>query len=459
MNQAKRRTADCIVAIPFLAVLILALYTATFAFPMTDDFCTFGRLLNNSDLNPFAETAYLYMQWTGRYSASFLTALAGFFGFTLPIPFQWTYVAWLVIALASVLASAILATGALARTRNPLLATIATAAFFAFMPSKLEGAMWVTGVAVYTLGIVFLLMIVGLIGKPRGPMTTAITALLIAISAGFNEFMSLVIGAFLFSWTILNSQDAQDRKRNIAYLAVFAVAFAVTIVAPGNFARNTTVAVVQFDIAQSLRMAVTSLAGIWNNEIRPNIFVLIALSAAAFAAGWGKEPTAPRRVLPLAVAVAASLPIHLIAFPMLLGDVVPGRVLNQSYGLTVLGGLLLCGWLGSMVSSQPTRLSFVITRGAIAVAGVMCFLSVPSQQYAVAATSFGPTWKAEQSARHELLSNKKHEAGLQELAAFTDEPAWPPVLKGGDITTDPSYWVNHCVSIFYNVEGVALRSE
>ena len=89
--------------------------------------------------------------------------------------------------------------------------------------------------------------------------------------------------------------------------------------------------------------------------------------------------------------------------------------------------------------------------------GVMFIASAPFRQVVNIIRDFGPIWSAEQLERANTLQAGRGNAVV--LAPFTAEGDTPPLLQGTDISKDPSYWVNSCMSGYYGLKDVRLQEK
>ena len=102
-------TFRVLATVPYVLALLVVLYAARYGFPQTDDYCTFGRLVRQHDANPFVETWHLYMNWTGRYTSSFLVAAVGTLTTLLPLSVHAVYAGMLALMIGGVIVGGIAA--------------------------------------------------------------------------------------------------------------------------------------------------------------------------------------------------------------------------------------------------------------------------------------------------------------------------------------------------------------
>lgn len=466
MHPESSRALRWVALLPYLWVVAVVAVAITHAFPQTDDFCTFGRLFRSSGGNPFAETWSLYLHWTGRYSASFAVAVTGWLAGISPLPFQWTYAGVLLAFLVLFLLACMQASRMLAARGavNLPLAMILCAAVLALMPSKLEGATWLTGAAVYMLSVSFALLAFRAVEQSTASGRTGdllLSSSLLAVTVGFNELVALVVGAWLVVRLPSQRHDRGRMNRSLLHLGVFAIFFGASVLAPGNFVRDATMATPRHDLAQAFALARESYQLIVSELIQPNAWALALLFAAAAAAGAivyrGDTPRRARDFVPLAVALLVALPLHLVVYSFLTGERIPARVLNQALALALVGTLLAASWLGGRWSARLRAAGDRRLLWIVLVAGVVLVAGAPFRYLATTTRDFGPIWQAHQEARHQaLIAARVQGISHPALKPLPSERVSTPVLSGADITADPENWINRCVADFYGVERVAL---
>lgn len=472
ISQATHRRGTAAVLLasaPYLWVAAAFLYAAFFAFAQTDDFCTFGRLLWRQGGNPLMETWSLYFSWTGRYSSTFIVTLCGWLIGIAPIGEHWVYsgyVAALMLALGVSLHAAqrLIGDGGGGRWLPGLV-------LFAFVlvltPSKLEGLLWMTGAAVYTLGVAALLWQAvevqrDLRSPPVGWGVSWRSLAAIFLVTGFNELLALSAGG-LVVLVALAYRERRYWPQHLAYLGVFLVSLLVTTMAPGNFARDSLSEAVRHDVGLALRLAGESLELFWTTRLSLEGTVVVYLALASLAAGlWlgrvrGVTPGSFRRLWPLLVALLTALPLHALVYSFLTGEAMPGRIVNQAYVMGLVGLGLLSTWLGlRLAAGWGAR---VPATAVMAVLGLVLVTSAPYRNFIVVIREDAPGWRTEQLARHALLQEARiSKAARVVLPPFSDRPALVSVLQGGDALADPTYWVNSCLAGYARVPEIVVEA-
>lgn len=470
-HQIDRRGAAAVLlaSVPYFWVAAAFLYAAFFAFAQTDDFCTFGRLLWRQGANPLLETWHLYLNWTGRYSSTLVVTLCGWLIAIAPVGEHWVYsgyVAALMLALAAALhgAQRLIGDGGGGRW---LPALILFAFVLVLTPSKLEGLLWMTGAAVYTLGVAALLwqaleMQRDLRSAPTGWGVSWRSLLAIFLVSGFNELLALSAGGMI----VLVAIAYRERRywpQHLAYLAVFLASLLVTTLAPGNFARDSLSQAVRHDVSLALRLAWESLDLFWTTRLSLEGTLVIYFAGASLAAGlWlgrvrGVLAGSFRRLWPLLVALLVALPLHALVYSFLTGEAMPGRIVNQAYVMGLVGLGLFSSWLGLRLAASWGRR--VPATAVVLVLGLVLVTSAPYRSFAVVIREDAPGWRSEQLARQALLQQARVlKQARVTLPPFSDRPALVSVLQGGDALADPAYWVNSCLAGYQRVPEIVVEA-
>lgn len=457
-------------SLPYLLMVGVFCYALTFAFPQTDDFCTFGRLENNSGGNPLREALYLYNHWTGRYSASFATAVVGWLHGLVPLSLQTVYAACLIAALLVFVATAYLATRTVYADRRGsfALAMLMVSVSLLLMPSRLEGVFWLTGVAVYTLGIFAMLALCdygtrdsAVDAKGRARIDPATVASIVA-AVGFNEFIGLCVGVFLGVRFLLIARDRAHLRQNIAYFAAYAIAFSAALFAPGNFVRDSTISATRHDLGAALRMSWESLSNFKRMHLIPEAPMLAAAILAALAIGIAASSSHRRaefrRAFPAIAALLAAFPVHVFVYTFLVGDLPPGRVINEAYVMSLLAVCMLAAWSGmTLARIAPIAAARRFAPAAVFFAGLVLASGKDFREVVTSTRDFAPLWaKQQEQRRQRILAAAPGEALT--LPAFSRERTDPPIFQGADISADNAYWVNRCVADYYRLGELRLET-
>lgn len=467
MHSPPRHWVAQLPLIPYALIACCFLVATAFTFLQTDDYCTFGRVIHRHGGNPLADVYLLYMEWTGRYSASIVVALVA--AASALVNPAWVYPLALMVFIALFAWACMLLSRLSTRhlTTHLPLAAVMLASTLLITPSKLEQFFWLTGAAVYFVGASLALVLVYRLraGETRAaghkPLREISTHLIIVATVGFNEFLALVVGACL-SWSIVQDfrNRAEDRqwRTHIIRMSVFLAALALTILAPGNFSRDAASTTLRHDVMGSLAMMVESMGFLARSLFAESGLPLVASLAAAFASGWlvpSSDKQHVRQGLPYMVILILALPMHLWVYSFLTGESTPGRVMNQAVLLAHLALCVCLAWGGSVMANRRSaeRRSTLPANIALSLAGVMLLLSPSTVEFAKAVLNFAPTWRAEQLQRHSGLSNVQEHKPVY-VRPFSSGDSDPRTFSGTDVTADPSNWINKCVADYYEVNSV-----
>ena len=444
------------------------LLTSFYTFLQGDDFCTFGRLFYLHNSNPFTETAFLYKEWTGRYTSSFLIALPGAVSRLVPVDILIVYRLFVFAYLLSVFAALYVFSRVLTDSTGLrlLLSLLVTNLCLLLMPDKAMGIYWVTGSAVYCIAIsAFLLLAVRIHDEyttrleARHP--TAATVLLLFAVIGFNELLAVSAGMLLGLYTLAHGRHGWNRK-TMLLMAAWSVFMAVTVLAPGNFFRDGGLTTERHKIGPAIDMLVAALRHYWSSAIRPTVPALILALAGGVLIGMSARTRlkleAWRSWAPAVACLLLSFPVQLFIYSFLAGEPAPGRVIDQSGTLLWLGVIVLslaAGWhlpIARLGQQWPAAAAPYAVLGA----GLAQLLHPEFLSLNQDLRSFAPGYAVEQTARIQTI-NQALANGQKTLTVsqFTLEPArW---LYIGDITPDPTYWLNACVATYYQLEKISLK--
>ena len=470
LRNASRYRILCLAALaPILWLIVVMAWGGVYSFPQTDDFCTFGRVFAHDAYNPFADVWRTYLTWTGRYASVFMVASAAWLSSVVPWPIHVTYQTLVVMLTLVFVAGCVAAMGVLSVSRfvNVAVACIAGAAALTFMPSRLEGVYWLSGAAIYVTSIAVFLALArsvtrdDLTDEGRSGARWPYTSLaLIVFCVGFNELIALSLGGFILLRVVFFARGAAYRKRNLAYGIAYVASTLLTVFAPGNFARDAISHVSRHELAGAWRLALHSMELFADTRTAADGNVLLAMLVGTAAFTWAAKPggfVKFRRIAPMALTLLTAMPTHLYVYSFLTGEETPGRIINQCYAMTLIGACILAAWAGSAVADKSGKGPSLRTACAVLFAvGTMFLTTGQFRQVVETVRDFGPVWRSEHLQRIEAL--KAGHGGSVVLAPFSPEGRAWPLFQGADITNDPSYWVNTCMSGVYGVKDVRLKA-
>lgn len=454
--------------LPYVWAVMVMFLATTYAFPQTDDFCTFGRLFGPSQDNPFIETWNIYHSWTGRYTSTFLITVVGWSSSVIPLPLHVSYRGALILILITYVSACFVICRALftGRHGSAALAMLIVAASLVLMPSKLEEFIWLTGAVVYFVSISLLLLLMGLIDggvhdhdEGRSHIFNWWVVGLLVAGVGINEFIALAIGCYLMLRFALYAHSRAFRMQNIVYFSVYILALGLTIFAPGNFARDAGITATHHSVLGAIHLALSSFSVFLDMHVRPNPLLLTCLLLISFLAGFGvrkrnRTSADLKRVLAVCITLVVSFPMHLLVYSYLAGEESPGRIINEAYPLALIGVCIFLSDMGARLNDRLRVVPMALVKAAIFSVGIMLLASGQLRQVVTVMRDFGPVWSAEQLNRIALATQAAKDKRPLTVPAFSLEGSSPPLLEGADISGDKKYWVNQCVASFYSLPSI-----
>lgn len=450
---------------PYLMVVGTVLFATLFAFLQTDDFCTYGRLFQRHGGNPFAELHSVYMNWTGRYSSSFLIALSALPSKIMPTGLGYSLVlaAYSLLFLWACIRMAYLLDGT--RPTAIALGLVAFASSMVLMPSKLEQYLWLTGAAVYFVGGSLLLLLVSRLARsdlraaPADWRAEAWICALIVATNGFNEFLAVIVGVCI-GWSALD-QAIRERRigaHHLLRIVLFVAAFCATVFAPGNFARDATSNVPRHDFGLAVSRGLEDMLVFGMVQLKADAIPFAASMLGAACAGLlVPARAAGRRAswLPYALILIASFPMHFLLYSFLTGEHTPGRIINQAFMLAHVAACLLAAGAGQWAARRKGSHAQTLLPAVLLVGTGMALLASNSYlDFAGTAARFGPKWHAQQLERHAGLLGLPASSKPVYVKPFDRETSVRPVYQGGDVGPDPGNWINLCVAGYYQVPQI-----
>lgn len=228
MKSQQRRTKLLIVislldTIPFLIL-------CGFVFPVNDDF-TFG--LRHIQKNVFQVSSDIYLYWSGRYFATFISSLNPFAVSNNPIPLFRIYsaVAIVLTALVMTLSPAICCRRQLTHCQSAGLGGVFLLTYLALLPSVSQAFYWFSSCTAFTIPSLLYIMLVALTAAD-GKASYFIACTLALIVPGGNE-VTAVITVGTLGYIAFTYHD----KKYWLLLTLSAVAFLLVALAPGNASR------------------------------------------------------------------------------------------------------------------------------------------------------------------------------------------------------------------------------
>jgi hypothetical protein len=453
-----------------LALLCYA-YIGTFSRYYADDYCISGSVIANGFWK--AQITW-YIGWSNRYAATFFSSLSDVFG---PSAIRvWPGLIMLLMLLS--LTWALVETIRLLRlefSKWAMLPVAAAIVFFTVLgsPQRYQTVYWRMGLFTYTLPLVFLSCLIGLIfslirktaGSRRGYWAWMfVCAGLAFVAGGFSEtYLTLQIGllglAVLGVWFRLNNgTQSKWLLFLIASLIGSLLALIVVFAAPGNAVRQASMPAPP----GAVKLVTLSLQYAWDfirYSIKglplPTFLIFLYVSLLAWTLlGWSAVDGT--RSVPISRLLAAAMVTPVIGYFLIVCTVVPSVYGESAYpeprALMVPYFVLVCvvamiGWLIGWIAVRllPWKGSYMRWGAILALlllsiyplrAARQAYLEIPVYRERAA------TWDG-RFAQIRLM--KEH--GLMNI----ELPAMDSAYGLMEMNDNPTTWVNACAAQYYGV--------
>jgi hypothetical protein len=445
-----------------LIALTPIFWLALYPFPSADDYCVAVEAREGF----WQMQSHTYLNWTGRYAATFFLAILG----------QWDLAAiypWFcVLTVAATLVAARAAIGALSppgTSQAGLAAAAATATvvFNGRLPSPTEAYFWMTSAITYQWAIivylVWLALLVGIAGTERPALTRRIViAVLTALLPGFNEVLAPVVLLTLVAVAVIEAARTRRSDRFLLLLLCIAVALtAVSLAAPGNVTRSNSYP--DIPSRHHLGFALTQTA---SQTVRFLLtFGSYPLLWVAALAAWRWRPRFVPRGVPGIGALAVGIPVALVyitLFPLYWeygANNYTGE--GRTYNITYFCFIAAVVWgVGRLLDGVSARWSWLTTllhrRGAIfdvalALAVAVLMVTAPGTARAFRALPQAAEYRQAQLAREAILRAPRNRGRSIVVNAMHIKP---DNLFWGAIQPDEGHWINSCVASYYGLASV-----
>jgi hypothetical protein len=451
-----------------LSVLLLVTHTQ----PRQDDFCRASVVADSSWVIPpllqrpgiIQITVLTYLNWSGRWAG---VGVETFLLSTTTLPGAYPWLVFMLIAIQCLLLYfAIRVFVVDARLALYLSAAIASV-YWATMPSPQQGIFWIPGAVESQLPLTLGSLLFAL-ALSRGPTATKQSTRLATIAASvlgfvtpaFHELAGGVLALALSAITAaaLLSKSSQ-RKMWLIVWTTSAIGFLVVFVAPGN----------------SIRMAASPNRGNYLAVIKGSwgaIYHYVLPWCLDFKHWllavllWLDPRVAPIRKkfsgLSSFRAISGFLLVWISLIMIAIGAAIwnigrqpPGRTMNLIYGMFLIGWIALV----FLVTRPNPSFSFHPAHRAATLSAVLFLLSALVVTSNNTVLSIGDlvrgragSWDAELNRRSALLKS----AGRNADVLLPPISARPKNLTSNDITKDPNFWANRCLSQYFGVNSVRI---
>lgn len=444
---------------PFVALAVLDLPTTldghVWAVRVWKDWGYFGTL------------KWLYLNWSGRYSAMALLVMASSF------VLHRTSVAVVALVVLSGLFISIrcLAKRLLGGRFGPRMITICALAFLDLylvnLTSCLECIYWAAGAIGYMGGNIATLATVSMVladgareSVTRRCLRMAAASVVAFLTVGFGEVTMVVVVCVLgvvFLWRSLSGRRVETVA--LAALGGSLVGSVVQCLAPGNAAREAG-ATVHHELVGSIRWALVH--GWWWAEIWMSPSTIVAGLIVLLLAAWRiRSPwTRLGSVAALFITVLVGVGLHLgtlFLYAWATNGEAPPRVLSVQHLVLLVSGLLAAAFLGFFLfpAGIPRRFDGAARRAAVAMAVVFLAALWGGRNVPIALRDLRDSvlpYQREWTERERYIGEAiaRGERRL-EVAPFAHKPKHLYML---DISTNPAQLNNDCYARLLNVESI-----
>jgi hypothetical protein len=483
---ARALLVDLLIAFGIVAfglALFLYSYLGFFSRYYADDYCLTAGFLSSGF---WRSQVGLYTTWSPRFSGTFVLNLSEFFG-------RWSIRIWsalVIILWVAALTWVILQVARAARLKAPFSLGLLLAeaiVFFTILeaPQQYQSMYWRIGVITYTLPLVFLSLLAGLIldriarasaGRlSRGGAVAC--AFLAFVAGGFSETYvtlqtALLILALIDVWLVVKGPRARSVRQLVgAALTGSLLALLVVVASPGNAVRLAALPP-RLPLFSIIRMAVDNSMIFIYKSLKDNAFQNILSLLAPMLVTYliyGHEKSLPRlqpSSLTLAlflIPVFSSLLVLAVCAPSAYAEssYPEGRVLIEARFITVFMMIAEGTLIGMSLSqlhlwaNEPTPAYLQLILAAVFLVVVLyplydarkTYMAIPFYRHRAA------TWDA-----HDALIRTSMQQGILNVNIKDNQARSFDEFSGlSDLSSDPGYWVNQCAASFYGLHRLTVN--
>jgi hypothetical protein len=469
--------------VTFGMALILYAYLGFFSRYYADDFCLTGGFLTSGF---WKSQISLYTAWSPSFTGTFLQNLSEFFGRSAIQ--AWT--ALVVVLWTSALTWAIVQASRVTRLKVPtglalLLAEVLV--FFTILeaPQQYQSFYWRIGLVGYTLPLVFLALLIGLIfNRVRkadpGRLTwggSVACAALAFFNGGFSvTYVTLQTGllalALIAVWLAIRPPSRRNSRMLVgAALVGSLLALLVVAIAPGNAVRLSTMPTPPH-LLPLIRMAVTNSILFIYISLKDFAFqnVLAVLASMLITYVLYARDKRLSKLRPSSLTLALFL-IPTVSFLLVLAVCTPvayaessypdGRVLIEARFIMVFMTIAEGALIGMSLSqfhlwaNEPTPVYLQLILAVVFLVVILypiydarkSYLEIPVYRQRAA------TWDA-----HNAIIQTSIQQGILDINIHDSQSRSFDSFSGlMEIGSDPSFWVNQCAADFYGADHIAIN--
>jgi hypothetical protein len=408
-----------------------------------------------------------YFNWSGRWAS---IALETFLLSSTPQPKFYPWLLLSVIAAECFLVYVAIKQYFPDARSSWYVATLLALIYWANLPGPKGGMFWIAGNVENQLGVPLALLIFALMQSPKATGTvspkfwrTVAASLLALIIPGFHELLGALVVIIVSGTTILLfARKSRSRWLWLAVCFAAAIGFLIVFLAPGNAIRATTYpdrGNHRLALKLSLETAYFYLLP-WCLDFKHWLLAAILWLDPRFAFPRRQVPglSSLRSAGSFCCVWLSSLLIAIVGAIWKTGAPLPPRTMNLVYGV------FLAGWVVmSLLLKRPIlHLSIHRTQrfGLRSILLILLSALIASSSNTVLGLSdllHGRTrsWNAEMSRRFDLLKSGNRYSDLQ----LSPLPVHPySYIPWEEVTADPTYWSNQCISQYFGVKSVRLSS-
>ncbi len=469
--------------VTFGTALILYAYLGLFSRYYADDFCLTGGFLTSG----FWKSQFsLYTGWSPAFTGTFLQNLSELFGRSAIQ--AWT--ALVVVLWTSMLTWALVQASRVTRLKVPASLALLLAEVMVFFtileaPQQYQTFYWRIGLVGYTLPLVFLALLIGLIfnrvrkaDPGRLPWGGSVGCAALAFFAGgFSvTYVTLQTGllalALIAVWLAIRPPSRRNSRMLVgAALVGSLLALLVVAIAPGNAVRLSTMPTPPH-LFPLIRMAVTNSFIFIYTSMKDYAFqnVLAVLASMLITYVLYARDTRLSKLRPSSLTLALFL-VPAVSFLLVLAVCAPSAYAESSYPegrvliearfimvfMTITEGALIGMSLSQLHlwANEPTPVYLQLILAAVFLAVILyplydarkSYLEIPVYRQRAA------TWDArtaiiQTSIQQGILDINIHDSQARSFNSFSGLM---------EIGSDPSFWVNQCAADFYGADHIAIN--
>lgn len=483
LNNARANLAGALVILALLAPLVALAYIGLFTRYMADDYCTAAIVHQYGFINSQVDW---YWSWTGRFSYSFMVAVAGLLGSPV-VPFLplTVLVCWVCVTGWSAYQIALMA-----KWPRPLLTSMVLAELIVF--ATLDGThhvvqslYWQSGMLNYTIPLVILTIYVGVVGyvlRRRRPIATvsppAIAALVLTLVAGgFTEaYMFVQTGGLLIGAVVCYKAAPGTLRRAalplvIAGLAGALIATCIVVLAPGNLVRQSHFAAPPNSLRLVQRSFYYAAGFIPYTILRSPLTTLLSVMLPALLGYYFQSVRRDRgselKFRSVVYLIVFSL---VVGFVLILACTLPGvygtsgflperaRLIPQFVIVCVavfdgyLSGAMLAAWLTALRNTS----SWPLAAGSVALVTLLILSPIAAARKTFALRTRAEAGAAVWDQMDRDVRAAKSRGGMDLVVPAVDdvESRLGAHRTELQIERDPRNWKNKCVAEFYGVNSI-----